>query len=170
MLAILTTNGKFVLDTDASVLAIGGELSQIQDGHEWTIAFAISVLFAEQHRYCTTRKELLVKFTRQFRHYLLGLKFTFPTDYHSLTWLVNFRHPEGQMRVAQKSMKREFDLHSCTKKYKVSDLPIGAAMREMRITLCNSHTMYLAPNSEVDPRSPSTVLRLVCTRKFAYLV
>ena len=38
VLAIPTTEGKFVLDTDASDLAIGGELSQIQDGQERTIA------------------------------------------------------------------------------------------------------------------------------------
>ena len=66
---------------------------------ERTIAYASAVLSAEQRRYCTTRKELLsvVKFTRQFRHYLLGRKFTVRTDHHSLTWLVNFRHPEGQV-------------------------------------------------------------------------
>ena len=80
-----------------SDFAIGGELSQIQNGQERTIAYASAVLSAEQRRYCT-RKELLpvVKFTRQFLHYQLGRKFTVP-DHHSLTWLVNFRHPEGQI-------------------------------------------------------------------------
>ena len=97
MLAIPTTN--IVLDTDASDLAIGGELSQIQDGQERTIVYASAVISAEQRRYCTTRKELLavVKFTCQFRHYLLGRRFMVRTDHHSLTWLVNFRHPEGQI-------------------------------------------------------------------------
>ena len=33
VLAMPTTDGNFVLGTDASDLAIGGELSQIQDGH-----------------------------------------------------------------------------------------------------------------------------------------
>lgn len=57
------------------------------------------MLSSEQRRYCTTRKELLavVRFTRQFRRYLLGRQFTVRTDHHSLTWLVNFRHPEGQI-------------------------------------------------------------------------
>ena len=74
MLGILTSKGKFVLDNDASDLAIGGELSQIQDGQERIIAYASAVLYAEQRRYCTTRKEPLsvVNLTRQFRHYLLG--------------------------------------------------------------------------------------------------
>ena len=99
MLAIPTSEGNFVLDTDASDLAIGGELSQIQDGQERTFAYACAVLSAEQRRNCTTRKELLsvVKFTRQFRHYLFGRHFTVRTDHHSLTWLVNFQHPEGQI-------------------------------------------------------------------------
>ena len=34
------------------------------------------------------------KFTRQFRHYLLGCKFTVRTDHHSLTF---FEFPEGQI-------------------------------------------------------------------------
>lgn len=57
------------------------------------------MLSTEQRRYCTTRKELLavVRFTRQFRHYLLGRKFTVRTEHHSLNWLINFRHPEGQI-------------------------------------------------------------------------
>lgn len=99
VLAIPTQEGHFILDTDASDLAIGGELCQVQDGCERTIGYASSVLSAEQRRYCTTRKELLavVRFTRQFRHYLLGRKFTVRTDHHSLTWLINFRHPEGQI-------------------------------------------------------------------------
>ena len=46
MLAIPRSQGKFVLDTDASDLAIGGELSQIQDGQERTIAYASAVLNA----------------------------------------------------------------------------------------------------------------------------
>lgn len=40
---------------------------------------------------------MVVRFTRQFRHYLLNRKFTVLTDYHSLTWLINFRQPEGQI-------------------------------------------------------------------------
>ena len=45
------------------------------------------------------RKELhsVVKFTRQFLHYLLWRKLTVRTDHHSLTRRVNFRHPEGHI-------------------------------------------------------------------------
>ena len=37
------------------------------------------------------------RFTRQFRPYLLGRHFTVRANHHSLTWPVNFRHPEGQI-------------------------------------------------------------------------
>ena len=53
-----------------------------------------------QHRkYCTTRKELLavVKFCRQFRHYLLGRFFIIRTDHNSLVWLTRFKYIEGQL-------------------------------------------------------------------------
>ena len=50
-------------------------------------------------RYCVTRKELLavVNFTQHFRSYLLGRKFRLCTDHGSLTWLANFKQPEGQL-------------------------------------------------------------------------
>jgi hypothetical protein len=55
-------------------------------------AYGSLTLTPEQHKYCTTRKELLaiIRFSRQFRHYLLGRHFTVRTDHNSLTWLMNF--------------------------------------------------------------------------------
>ena len=121
MLAIPTSEGNFGLDTDASDLAIGGDLSQIRDGEERTIAYASAVHSVEQRRNCTTRKELLsvVKFTRQFRHYLFGRHFTVRTDHHSLTWLVNVQHPEGQIarwpeELSQYNIKIEHRLGKIT--------------------------------------------------------
>ena len=94
-------NGQdpFVLDTDASNEAIGAELLQIQSGQERVIAYGSVSLSPEQRRYCVTRRELLavVKFTRQYRHYLLGKPITVRTDHHSLVWLMNFKNPQGQL-------------------------------------------------------------------------
>ena len=72
---------------------------QVQDGVEKVIAYGSFALTAEQRRYCTTRKELLaiIRFTRQFRTYLLGRPFRVRTDHASLVWLLNFKHPEGQL-------------------------------------------------------------------------
>ena len=99
VLALPNNTDDFVLDTDASDFAIGAVLSQIQDGKERVIAYGSYALTKEQRRYCVTRKELLavVRFTRQFRHYLLGKPFIVCTDHSSLRWLAGFREPQGQL-------------------------------------------------------------------------
>ena len=99
VLALPNQNDSFILDTDASDYAIGAELIQVQGGKEKVIAYGSFALTKEQRRYCVTRKELLavVRFTRQFRHYLLGKPFVVRTDHSSLRWLMNFREPQGQL-------------------------------------------------------------------------
>ena len=99
VLAIPNPFEMFVLDTDASDLAIGAELSQVQDGVERPMAYASKVLNTEQVEYCTTWKELLavIAFTKQFRHYLLGRTFRTRTDHASLVWLLNLKNPGGQL-------------------------------------------------------------------------
>ena len=68
----------FVLDTDASDVAIRGVFSQTIDGQERAIAFASRTLTKTERHYCVTRKELLalVHFVKYFRHYLYGKVFT----------------------------------------------------------------------------------------------
>lgn len=39
----------------------------------------------------------MVRFTCQFRHYLLGRPFMVRTDHSSLTWLMHFHEPQGQL-------------------------------------------------------------------------
>lgn len=99
MLALPRQDGDFIVDTDASDLAIGAELLQVQDGVERVIAYRSFTLPKEQCWFCTTRKELLaiVRFTWQFRHYLLGRPFGVRIDHSSLTWLLNFKEPQGQL-------------------------------------------------------------------------
>jgi hypothetical protein len=99
VLGLPNKTDPFILDTDASDVAVGAVISQVQEGQEKVVAYASLGLSPEQRRYCTTRKELLaiVKFTRQFRHYLLGRPFTVRTDHSSLTWLMNFKAPQGQI-------------------------------------------------------------------------
>ena len=94
---------EFILDTDASDKAIGAELIQVDPvtGKENVIAYGTGsyVLTPAQQKYCTTRKELLaiVRFTRQYRHYLLGKRFTVRTDHNSLTWLLRFKNIQGML-------------------------------------------------------------------------
>ena len=99
VLAYPTATGTFILDVDASDVAIGAELSQLQDGQECIIAYGSQTLSATQRRYCTTRKELLalVSFLNHFRFYLLGRFFRVRTDHNSLIWLMRFKNLEGQL-------------------------------------------------------------------------
>ena len=55
ILGFPTEKDRFVLDTDASLFAIGGVLSQIQNEEEVVIAYASRSLRISQRRYCTTR-------------------------------------------------------------------------------------------------------------------
>lgn len=98
-MAYPSPTGVFVLDTDASEKSIGAELFQKQDGQLRVISYAGNALLPPQQKYCTTRKELLalIKFTRQFRHYLLGRQFYVRTDHNSLVWLTRFKNVQGQL-------------------------------------------------------------------------
>ena len=74
ILGFPTENELFVLDTDASLFAMGGVLSQLQDDREVVIAYASRSLHLSQRRYCMTRREMLVTVVMctHFRSYLRG--------------------------------------------------------------------------------------------------
>ena len=93
-------SGPFILDTDTSDTGIGAVLSQLQeDASECVVAYASRVLSKQERNYCVTRRELLavVSFLQHFKQYLLGKPFTIRTDHSALTWLQNFKYPEGQL-------------------------------------------------------------------------
>ena len=104
----------FILDTDASDTGIGAVLSQTdENGRERVISYASRTLSKPERRYCVTRKELLsvITFIRHFRPFLLGSNFTLRTDHGSLTWLSNFRQPEGQLaRWIEKLQEYNFSI------------------------------------------------------------
>ena len=89
----------FILDTDASYDGIGAVPSQQHKGKEVVVAYASCTLSKSERKYCVTRKELLaaVKFIQHFCPYLLCNPFVLRTDHGSLTWLQNFKEPEGQL-------------------------------------------------------------------------
>jgi hypothetical protein len=101
----------FLLNTDTSDNGVGAVLSQVQeDEREHVIAYASRVFTKAERRYCVTRRELLavVAFLKQFRPYFLGRYFTLRSDHGSLTWLRNFREPEGQLARWLKKLE-EYD-------------------------------------------------------------
>ena len=87
----------FILDTDASNHVIDAELLHVQNGVERLIGFGSFVFVSAQRNYCATRKELLavVRFTRHFKNYLLGRRYTLRTDHNSLPWLMVFKNIQG---------------------------------------------------------------------------
>ena len=90
----------FILDSDASQVAIGAVLSQMQFGVEKPIAFASKTLNSGQRQMCTTYREMwaLTYFTtRHFRHFLLGRKFVVRVDHFSLRWILNFKDQMGMI-------------------------------------------------------------------------
>ena len=95
------SNALFILDTDASGTGIGAVLSQRHPAEEQerVIAYFSRALSVPERHYCVTRRELLamVKAIRHFHVYLYGKEFLLRTDHSALRWLLNFRHPEGQV-------------------------------------------------------------------------
>ena len=89
-------------------------LSQCQeDGKEHVISYASRLLTKPERNYCVTRKELLavVTFLHHFRQYLIGAPFVIRTDHGALTWLQNFKSPEGQLaRWLEKLQEYQFTI------------------------------------------------------------
>ena len=92
VLGFPTEDGRFLLDTDASLFTVGGVLNQIQGDREVVIAYSSRSLRLSQRRYCTTRREVLavVVMCMHFRSYLQGAQFTLRTDHSSLWWRQKF--------------------------------------------------------------------------------
>ena len=86
ILGFPTEDGRFVLDTESSLFAVGGVLSQLQKEGEVVIAYDSHSLRLSQRRYCTTRREMLaaVVMCTHFRSYLRGEQFTLRTDHRML--------------------------------------------------------------------------------------
>ena len=89
----------YILDTDASDVAMGAVLSQIQEGQERPVAYYSKTFSHEERNYCVTRKELLavLRACQHFRPYLYGRKFLLRTDHESLRWMTRLKEPRGQL-------------------------------------------------------------------------
>ncbi|KAF0721413.1 Retrotransposable element Tf2 protein type 2 [Aphis craccivora] len=88
------------INTDASEVAIGGELFQILDNNERaTLGYASRTLKSPERRYTTTEIEALalVYCCNKFRQYILGNKTFILTDHHALTFLKQCRLTSGRL-------------------------------------------------------------------------
>ena len=91
----------FILDTDFSVDpgAIGGVLSQVQDGQERVIAYGARRLLPRERNYASTKGELLavIFFLQYYKYYLLHRPFVLRTDNRALTWIRSLESPTGMI-------------------------------------------------------------------------
>ena len=101
ILAHPVPGAQYILDVDASGYAVGSVLSQNQQGVERVVAYYSKCLQKAERNYCVTRRELLslIKALEHFLSYGLdsGERLIVRTDHASLTWLRNFRNPDGQL-------------------------------------------------------------------------
>lgn len=100
VLAYPKCDGKrFILDTDASDMAVGAVLSQEQNGQEVVIAYMSKTMNKHEQSYCVTRKELLAVVTalRNFHSYLYGQEILLRTDNAAVSWMRSLKTPSGQM-------------------------------------------------------------------------
>ena len=96
VLAYPEYNREFILDTDASDVAVGAVLSHKFGDGERVIAYFSTTHSPPEKHYSVTRKELLAV-VKHFKHYLIGKEFTVRTDHSSLQWLLKFKEPQGQV-------------------------------------------------------------------------
>lgn len=110
-------NKQYYLQTDASNIALGGQLYQYdEDNQIAVVAFTSRTFKGAEVNYNTTEKELLgiVHCLKKFRVYLLGRRFTIVTDNKALTFLHSFRITSARMtRWILGIQEYDFDIIHC---------------------------------------------------------
>lgn len=110
--------GDFLLDVDASDVAAGAVLSQLQDGHERVLAYGHKTFTKSQRNYCTTMRELcaLAHFVFKYRKMVWGCHTIVRTDHQALIWLKKYHASESMLEhwysVLEEALELDFDAHS----------------------------------------------------------
>ena len=94
-------DSPFILDTDWSgdPGAIGGVLSQKQDGKERVLMYGARKLNAAEKQYSSNKGELLalLHFMNKWRYYLQHRPFIVRTDHEALKWIKTMQEPRGMI-------------------------------------------------------------------------
>ena len=105
---------EFILATDASNVAIGAVLGQLDElGKEHPVAYASRVLNKAERNYSTTEREALAIFwaVKHFHAYLHNVHFRIITDHQALRWLKSAGDSVPKlMRWSMKINSYDFDI------------------------------------------------------------
>jgi hypothetical protein len=96
-----TSESPFILDTDWSKDpgAIGGVLSQVQQGEERVISYGARKLTKAEANYSSNKGELLavIHFMKSWRYYFQHRPFILRTDHQALQWIRTMEEPKGMI-------------------------------------------------------------------------
>lgn len=97
----------FIIETDASQLAVGAALLQQFDDGKRIIGYYSKKLSSTQRKYAATEKECLAVLmaVENFRHYIEGTTFTVITDCKSITWLFSITAANANSRLLRWALK-----------------------------------------------------------------
>lgn len=97
----------FIIETDASQLAVGAALLQEFDDGKRIIGYYSKKLSSTQRKYAATEKECLAVLmaVENFRHYIEGTTFTVITDCKSITWLFSITAASANSRLLRWALK-----------------------------------------------------------------
>uniref|UniRef100_A0ABD2XP31 Reverse transcriptase domain-containing protein n=1 Tax=Trichogramma kaykai TaxID=54128 RepID=A0ABD2XP31_9HYME len=114
----------FVVQCDASDVAIGGVLTQVHEDGEHPIVYVSRVLTPAERNYNTSEKECLALLwaIKKLRPYLEGYRFVAITDHSALQYLRNLKEPTG--RLARWALEmQQWDFEVVHRKGKYNELP-----------------------------------------------
>ena len=107
----------FILDTDWSREhnAIGGVLSQKQDGHERVILFGAKRLNETQANYSSNKGEIFaaIHFIRAWKYYLTQRKFVLRTDHQAMKWIQSMEEPQGMILRWLETLSKHLRIIPC---------------------------------------------------------
>ena len=165
-LAFPKADCRFMLDTDASDMAIGGVLSQIQDGGERVIAYYSRTLNSTQQRYCTTKRELLAikACIENWEHFLRLEEFGLRTDHQALKWMSTMKCNDGAM-LRWASYVNEFDFileHRPGKLHSNADALSRVVFRKCGLEQCKEcirHSPYVERDDDNELKAVFAITR-----------
>ena len=115
-LAHFDINARTIVSTDASGVALGAVLSQVQRGEERPIAYASRTLNSYERTYSVGEREALacIWAIEHWHYYLYGRKFVLRTDHSALTSLLGAgstgRKPMRLLRWTERLQEYNYDI------------------------------------------------------------